>query len=263
MKTILDRILEEKINEVILLKNRPSNSEIYTRKSLINTLCKSTNVSIIAEYKKASPSEGIINMDVDPVSQAKKYEEAGAAAISVLTDSKFFKGSYIDMKNIKTSVKLPILCKDFIIDKVQIDYAKTFGADIILLIVKAMNQTRLIDLYKYAKNSGLEVLVEIHDLEDLSKALKAEAELIGINNRNLNNFNVDLRNTEILGPLVKKSGAFLISASGIHTKQDVVRVRDSGADGILVGESLMKSEDINKSLNDYKIPLRNRGNYEG
>ncbi|MDF2945823.1 MAG: indole-3-glycerol phosphate synthase [Bacillales bacterium] len=262
MKTILDQILEEKINEVILLKNRPLIDETYTRKSLINTLTNSRSLSIITEYKKASPSKGVINNNIDPVSQAKIYEEAGAAAISVLTDTKFFKGSLGDMKNIKKSVQLPILCKDFIIDKIQIDFAKMFGADIILLIVKAMNQNRLIELYNYAKVLGLEVLVEVHNLEDLSKALHAEAELIGVNNRNLNDFSVDLSITEALGPVVKKSGAFLISASGIHTKQDVKRVRDSGADGILVGESLMKSENVSMKMSDYRISLMNRVMYE-
>jgi indole-3-glycerol phosphate synthase len=254
--TILDRILEQKKMELASLQGNPSVPQNgFARRSLIHNLQKADEISIIAEYKRASPSKGIINNGIGPVEQALQYEEAGAAAISVLTDSTFFQGSFQDLTQIKKTVNIPVLCKDFIIDPLQIDLAAASGADLILLIVAALDEKQLNALYQYARLLGLEVLVEVHNAIELETALKTGARLIGINNRDLKTFHVSLETVEQLGSIVKASGAFLISESGIHQKEDVERVRNAGANGILVGESLMKSQNIKGQIQSFKLPL--------
>ena len=180
----------------------------------------------------------------------------GASAVSVLTDHRFFNGSISDLKAVRKAIDVPILCKDFIIDSIQIDVAKNAGADIILLIVAAMDEKKLVDLYQYAKDHHLEVLMEVHSEDELKIALKTGAKLIGVNNRNLKTFEVDLSVTEKLAPIVKKSGAFLISESGIKTLDDVKRVMKAGANGILVGEMLMRAEDLPSTLQEMQLPLQ-------
>lgn len=199
---------------------------------------------VIAEIKRASPSKGDIRLDVDVAGQAKQYEQAGAAAISVLTDKSYFKGSIEDLKNVAQLVSVPVLCKDFIIDEIQIDRAKDAGATIILLIVAALQQVELERLFSYAQTKGLEVLVEVHDTEELQAAVDLGAELIGVNNRNLKTFEVSLQQTaEIAECFPSDSNALLISESGIFTEDDAAFAFGKGAAGILVGEALMRSED--------------------
>jgi indole-3-glycerol phosphate synthase len=260
MGTILDRIISEKQKEVQLLKNVERVTVDIKRKSIIAKLEKENQLAVIAEFKRASPSKGDINIGLDPVMQAKKYEQFGAAAISVLTDSTFFKGSFYDLKAVSEAVDIPVLCKDFIIDKVQIDLAKEHGASLILLIAAALTVEELKDLYDYARLQKLEVLVEVHDEEDVEKALWIKPRLIGINNRNLKTFEVSLDVTERLVPLVKHTGAFVISESGIFTKGDAEKVRNAGAHGVLVGESLMRSQDLSENLNELRVPLRKEAN---
>ena len=153
---------------------------------------KAEHLHVIAEMKRASPSKGLIAEGADPVAQAIAYTEAGAACISVLTDATFFKGSFDDLAAVAEAVPTPLLCKDFMIHKVQIDRAKNAGASVILLIVAALTTEELAELYAYAMESGLEVLVEVHDEEELERALKIDAKLIGVNNRDLRTFEVDL-----------------------------------------------------------------------
>jgi indole-3-glycerol phosphate synthase len=256
VETILDRIIQEKRKEVQKiqeenLKNIPSKP----KRSLIKKLQKAEEILIISEFKRASPSKGIINDGVEPAEQAVQYEHAGASAISVLTDSTFFKGSFSDLRAVREVVNLPILCKDFMIDSSQIDMAANNGADIILLIVAALDETTLTNLYQYARGLELEVLVEVHNQAELETALKLGAQLIGVNNRDLKTFNVSLETTETLAKSVKDAGAFLISESGIHKREDVERVRNAGANGILVGEALMKSPDLPKAFQDFMLPL--------
>ncbi|MFD1032078.1 indole-3-glycerol phosphate synthase TrpC [Metaplanococcus flavidus] len=199
---------------------------------------------VIAEIKRASPSKGNIRIDVDVAEQAKIYERAGAAAISVLTDELYFKGSMADLEKVARLVSVPVLCKDFIVDSVQIDRAKNAGATIILLIVAALEQRELEKLYSYAQAKGLEVLVEIHDREELDVALKLGAELIGVNNRNLKTFEVSLERTaEIAGHFPDSGDSLLISESGIFSESDASYAFNKGASGILVGEALMRSAD--------------------
>ncbi|WP_040208650.1 indole-3-glycerol phosphate synthase TrpC [Neobacillus jeddahensis] len=258
MATILDKIIAEKRKEVLHLHQ---NKQMIQRRngpirSFLQKLEDATELSIIAEFKRASPSKGIINEGIEPVQQAVIYEKAGAAAISVLTDSPFFKGSFTDLKAVREKVDIPILCKDFVIDPIQIDIAAANGADLILLIVAALKEEQLMDLFHYAKSKGLEVLVEVHNLAELETAVKTGAKLIGVNNRDLKTFHVSLGITEQLAPIVKQYGAYLISESGIHKQEDAERVRNVGARGVLVGESLMISQDVNKSFLNLRIRLK-------
>jgi len=255
--TILDTIIHEKQKEVKKLQEQNLlKIESKPKRSLIQKLQKADEIAIISEFKRASPSKGIINNGIEPAEQAVRYEQAGASAISVLTDSTFFKGSFSDLSAVREVVNLPILCKDFMIDSSQIDMAAKNGADIILLIVAALDQKTLNDLYQYARGMNLEVLVEVHNQSELEQALNLGAQLIGVNNRDLKTFNVSLEATETLAKTIKDAGAFLISESGIHQKEDVERVRNAGANGILVGEALMKSPDLAKSLQEFRLPLK-------
>ncbi|MFT9597645.1 indole-3-glycerol phosphate synthase TrpC [Mesobacillus sp.] len=257
MGTILDSIIERKKVEVEeLRKSAKDISDISSKpRSLLKALREASNVAIISEFKRASPSKGDINLSLDPAQQAILYARAGASAISVLTDEKGFKGSLTDLKKVREAVDLPVLCKDFIVDQIQIDLARSAGADVILLIASALSQEKLAELYEYASEKGLECLVEIHDEADLEKALHIKAEIIGINNRDLKSFEVNLVNTEKLGPLVKKAGAFLISESGMKTRDDIVRAAAAGASGVLIGETLMTSSDIKNTFSQFSVPI--------
>jgi indole-3-glycerol phosphate synthase len=259
MATILDTILSEKKIEVDQLKMDQTRLDVKNNRkphSFLSILEKGEKLVIISEFKRSSPSKGEINASLDPVEQASSYVKYGASAVSVLTDQRFFKGSISDLKAIRNAIDAPILCKDFIIDAVQIDVAKNAGADIILLIVAAMDEEKLVDLYQYATNQQLEVLMEVHSEDELKIALKTGAKIIGVNNRNLKTFEVDLSVTEKLAPIVKESGAYLISESGIKTLEDVKRVVKAGANGVLVGEMLMRTEDLPGTLQEMKLPLQ-------
>jgi indole-3-glycerol phosphate synthase len=261
VETILDKIIKQKKIEVEALRRSENIKQNATKKrSLINKIAAAEEMAIIAEYKRASPSKGIINNGVEPAEQVHLYENYGASAISVLTDSTFFKGSFEDLRAARSAVDLPILCKDFIIDSLQIDQASENGADLILLIVAALSEEKLLELFRYAKDLNLEVLIEVHSEDELEIALKTGAKLIGINNRDLKTFHVSLEVTERLAPIVKAAGAYLISESGIHQQVDVERVKAAGANGILVGEALMKSTNMKQSFLDFRIPVTGRIN---
>lgn len=262
METILDRIIEQKKKEVMLLREKKQeiNESSGSKRSFLRKLKDANELAVIAEFKRASPSKGIINEGLEPGQQALIYENAGASAISVLTDSTFFKGSFTDLKAVREEVNLPILCKDFMIDPLQIDVASSYGADLILLIVAALDETKLMELFCYAKAKGLEVLVEVHNQNELETALQLGAKLIGINNRDLKTFQVSLEVTETLAAIVKQSGAYLISESGIHNYEDAVRVRNAGANGVLVGEALMTSRNVSQSFKDILLPLKEGSN---
>ncbi len=206
-------------------------------------------LGLIAEVKKASPSAGTIAESFDPVLIAKAYESAGAHAVSVLTDERFFQGSLSHLAQVRAAISLPVLRKDFIIHEVQIFEAACAGADAILLIVAALDQDRLAALYRTATDHLLDVLVEVHTLEELDRALDIDAKIIGINNRNLATFQVDLATTEQLSEEVP-DGVILVSESGIKTAADTRRVFDCGANAILVGETLMRSNDVHAAVAD-------------
>jgi indole-3-glycerol phosphate synthase len=258
MATILDAIISEKKIEVEQMKKNTqllNKKNEYPQYSFLTTLEKAQELTIIAEFKRASPSKGVINQDADPAGQTSSYIKYGADACSVLTDKRFFKGDFSDLEKVRSAINKPILCKDFVIDPIQIDVAKNVGANIILLIVAAMDEEKLNSLYQYAKEQNLDVLMEVHNEEELEMALKTGAKIIGVNNRNLKNFEVDLAVTERLAPIVKNSGAFLISESGIKTIDDVKRVVNAGANGILVGETFMRAENMEQTIKQMKLPL--------
>jgi len=204
-------------------------------------------LGLIAEVKKASPSAGAIVERFDPVQVAKSYESAGADAISVLTDEKYFQGSLSYLTNIRRETTLPVLRKDFILHEVQVFEAVIAGADAILLIVAALEQDELRALHETATGLQLDVLVEVHTMEELDRALDLDAKIIGINNRNLATFEVDLATTELLSEQVPDD-VILVSESGIRTGADTQRVLDCGCDAILVGESLMRSDDVHAAI---------------
>ena len=257
MATILEKILVEKEKEVKELINQTFdqtniNRPIKTFKQMIK---EQNKMGVIAEIKRASPSKGMINADVDPVKQAITYAESGANAISVLTDYPFFKGTIDDLKAVREVVDIPILCKDFIIDKVQIDRARAAGANIILLIAAALDDDKLKQLYEYAKELQLEVLCEVHDEEEMERALTLKPEIVGINNRNLKTFEVDLNTTARLAKMVD-TDTILISESGIQSKADVEAVAKAEAKAILVGETLMRAANVEETLKQFQVPLR-------
>lgn len=198
-------------------------------------------ISLIAEVKRRSPSKGALAEDVDPAAQARAYEAGGAAAISVLADEKYFGGSLDDLRAVRKAVSVPVLCKDFILTHYQVYEARAAGADLILLIVAALDDAQLHDLLALSRSLDMTPLVEVHDQHDLARAIAADASLIGINNRDLSDFSVDLVTTEYLAPLVP-DGVTVVSESGIGTREDVERVQAAGARVILVGETLMRSD---------------------
>ena len=202
------------------------------------------DVGLIAEVKKASPSAGVIRADFDPVTIAKEYAAAGASCLSVLTDEKYFQGSLEYLRQIRAAVDLPLLRKDFVVDARQIAEAVEWGADAVLLIVAILDDAQLQEFHELATGVGLAALVEVHDADELRRASVLEAPLIGVNNRNLKNFMVDLGTTEVLAAQLDLSQTLLVAESGIHSRVDVERLKAAGAKAILVGESLMREADI-------------------
>ena len=244
-----------RLHEIIAVKRReleqvrPRAAELY-RQALVqndfrdfHSVLKRTDgkLAVIAEIKKASPSAGVIAKSFDPVAIAKNYERGGADGISVLTDSKFFQGALGHLVDVRAAIALPVLRKDFILDEVQIAESAAVGADAILLIVAALEQKQLDDLSAAAAKYRLAALVEVHSAEELSRALDAGAKIIGINNRDLATFEVDLSVTEELSEQVPDD-VVVVSESGIKSLADIARVKACGVDAVLIGEALMRGE---------------------
>lgn len=207
-----------------------------------------TQPALIAEVKKASPSKGIIKEDFNPVAIAKAYAEGGASCLSVLTDEKFFQGSFENLGLVCQTVDLPLLCKEFIIYPYQIYYGRAKGADAILLIAAILNDQDLTYFVKIIRSLGMTPLVEVHTLEELDRVLAIDnVNLIGINNRNLTDFSVDLQTTCNLikerEAILKERNILIVSESGLHNSQDVKLVKEAGASAVLIGESLVKQTD--------------------
>jgi indole-3-glycerol phosphate synthase len=262
---ILDTIVQQKKREVALLPERSLAAgdlrdamlERGEQRDFLAALRppRAGDVALIAEVKKASPSAGVICPDFDPVRIAKEYEAAGASCLSVLTDELFFQGSLDFLRQIRAAVKLPLLRKDFIIDERQILEAVEWGADAILLIVAILEDARLKHFHTLATDAGLAALVEVHDEAELDRALAVNARLIGVNNRDLKTFKVDLATTERLAARLFSSrgnhhSSLLVAESGIHTRADVERLAKCGACSVLVGESLMRQGDIAGKVRD-------------
>ena len=244
---ILHTIVERKREEVARLRQRgivlPAGFEeavIDGPRGFSRSLEEFTGVAIIAEVKKASPSKGVICADFRPIEIAGNYHRQGAQAISVLTDVDFFQGSLRYLMEVRGAVPLPVLRKDFIIDELQIEEAKAHGADAILLIAAILDQVQLREYRILAEELGMDVLVEVHDEKETERALGAESRLIGINNRNLNTFEVNLATTFRLKKLIPETIP-VVSESGLQTVDDFRRLRDAGIAAALVGESLMRA----------------------
>src|ERR1039457_5966949 len=278
MANILDKIVEQKKREVAQLPARliaagdlrDAMLERGERRDFIAALKnpRRDGLGLIAEVKKASPSAGVICPNFDPVRIAKEYEAAGASCLSVLTDEIFFQGSLYYPRQIREALKLPLLRKDFIIDERQILEAIEWGADAILLIVAILTDEQLAKFHSLAMEAGLAVLVEVHDEAELKRAMKISPALIGVNNRDLKTFKVDLGTTEKLAAKISGTGilpvrltgethsqdacatTLLVAESGIHTRADVERLKKCGARAILVGESLLRDGNIQSKIRE-------------
>lgn len=252
---MLKRILDVKVKEVEELKTKVSLEELkaayYFQKECkkFSKALKNEKISLIAEIKKASPSKGLIRPDFNPVEIAKTYTLEGANAISVLTDRQFFQGNIEYIKAVREVTDLPILRKDFIIDPFQIFEAKAYGADAILLIAAVLQSSKLMEFLSLAEQLGLEALVEIHTEEELKTVMDTPAKIIGINNRNLKTFETDLRTTFNLRQLITNQDIVVVSESGIKTFEDVLQLEAHKIDAMLVGETLMRNEDIRSGFN--------------
>ncbi len=247
----LSRILEQKAREVEKMEREELQPLRQTYRLSEYLKNHQDRLQIIAEVKKASPSLGDINLDVDIVQQAQTYEANGAVMISVLTDEVFFKGHLDYLREISSQVQIPTLNKDFIIDEKQIIRARNAGATVILLIVAVLSEKRLKELYDYATELGLEVLVETHNLAELEVAHRLGAQIIGVNNRNLTTFEVNLQTSVDLAKYFKDD-CFYISESAIFTEEDAKRVAPY-FNGILVGTALMQAEDVAQRIKELQI----------
>jgi len=256
MATILDEILEYK-RQVVGERRQAVSLETLMEKasssprprSLFDRLSQGDDVAVIAEIKKASPSKGVIREDFDPDEIGRTYEANGASGISILTDQKYFQGCDAFLESVYHRVDLPILRKDFTVDPYQIYEAKAIGAAAVLLIVAALSSSELTDFIGISKALDLDALVEVHTTDEAKLAVDSGADLIGINNRDLKTFVTDLATTEAVVSELP-SDALIVSESGINSRADVERVRDAGADAVLVGESLMRENDIGGKLRE-------------
>jgi len=215
------------------------------------TATKEEPIRLICEVKKASPSKGVIREDFDPLYIAQQYSKSGANAISVLTEPHYFQGDLEYLTGIRRYVDTPLLRKDFIVDKYQIVEALVYGADYILLIAKALSKKELKELYDYALHLGLEVLVEVHDIEDLKKASACGANIIGINHRNLETFEMDMQLCHKLIPLIP-NGKIIVAESGVSNQEIITELSEAGCDAFLIGEHFMRQDDISAEVQRLK-----------
>jgi indole-3-glycerol phosphate synthase len=256
MSDVLERIVAAKRQEIIRHKAYMPARDLEAR--LLNaapvrdfhvSLSRGPGLGIIAEVKKASPSAGVLRADFDPVAIAQIYERNGARAVSVLTDEPFFQGKLEYLSAIRRAVELPLLRKDFILDSYQILEARVAGADAVLLIAEILPGAELARLVKEIEARGMQALVELYDQENLPRVLDAGAKLIGVNNRDLRTFVTRLEHTIDLAPRLPPD-AFLVSESGIRTRTDIERLQAAGVKAVLIGETLMRADDIGTKLRE-------------
>ena len=247
---MLSRIFETKHAEVAAAKAAIPLEELKVQaatapkpRGFLHALKCASDVALIAEVKMASPSQGIIRADFDAADVAGAYEDAGAHALSVLTDHKYFQGSAGNLKSARRACSLPILRKDFIDDPYQLYEARAWGADAVLLIVAALEQSQLADLHALAVELGMDVLVEVHTLAEAHRALEANVPLVGVNNRDLSNFTTDLTFSEALLPILCRH-AYTVSESGLENREDIDRVAAAGARAVLIGTTFCAASDI-------------------
>jgi len=260
MKTLLDTIVEHKHMEVLKRKGRKSLADLekkaFYRRSPIDplALASKTRPNIIAEFKRRSPSRGQISGLINPVPVVKAYRDGGALASSILTDRDFFGGSFKDLENVRTHVdNFPLLRKDFMIDPYQLHEAKAYGADIVLLIAGILDPGKIREMVQTANSLGLHILMEVHSEEELEKWIPGIS-MLGVNNRDLRNFNVDIEQSVKLLPKMPAE-VFKISESGLHQVADVKRLYTEGFDGFLMGERFMKEDDPGQALSAFSEAL--------
>ncbi len=253
---ILDDIVARKKERLMELKQKSVQKELEQAavlapepRDFLGALKQSGKPAVIAEIKKASPSAGQIRSDLEVAKIAASYERGGAAAISVITEEDFFQGRMEYLEEAKAAISLPVLCKDFIIDSAQVLVARSAGADGLLLIAAILEQNSLMELLGMARELDMACLVEVHDEEELSRVLKTDARIIGVNNRDLRTFQVSLNTTFRLRPLIP-SDRLVVSESGIQEKNDLQSLAAVGVDGVLVGTSLMRAEDPGAKLRE-------------
>ncbi|MFQ5733228.1 MAG: indole-3-glycerol phosphate synthase TrpC [Planctomycetaceae bacterium] len=256
MSTILDDILAHKGKELEAAKRARSEADLTARiadappvRDFAGAIAAARGVALIAEVKKASPSVGVIREDFDPVPIAGIYASHGASCISVLTDERFFQGRLQDLEDVRATVAIPVLRKDFLIDPYQVLEARAAGADCILLIAECLDDCGLRELHDLAAEFGMESLIEIYEPDNLDRVLELEPKLLGVNNRNLTTFVTDLDHTLSLRRRIPDD-VLLVSESGIRTRDDVERLQSAGVAGILVGETLMRSPDIGRQVDE-------------
>jgi len=254
---ILDDIVFNKRQEVTALKLQLSN---WSLPPLLKSLPKTRDFakalrrgkfSLIAEIKRASPSAGIIRRELDAGALAKEYEECGAAAISVLTDEKYFQGKLEDLKAARGATTIPILRKDFIIDEAQIYQSRIMGADAVLLIARILDDTALKTFIKLAEKLGMQALVEVHNAEEVKRVVSIGAKFIGINNRDLDTLEIDLQNSrKLVAAFPEMKKRIVIAESGITSREDLRSLKEAGMNGVLIGESLLKSGGLNAKIKE-------------
>lgn len=256
---ILDEICDYKKEFVASSKNRaPLNAIMEQLEALeaprnFRDALRQDGIQLIAEVKKASPSKGVMLEDIDPIGLARLYEQHGAAAVSVLTDEKYFQGSLDDFIDVRRSVDIPCIRKEFIVDAYQIYESRLAQADAILLIVRILSDEQLREYREIAESLGMAALVETHDQEEIERALAAGARIVGINNRDLATFDTDYKRTLELKRYVP-GGTVLVSESGIHTRDQVQRLEDGGVDAMLIGEAFVTSDDISAKVRELLQP---------
>jgi len=244
--------IAEKKEKIPLAKLRDRIIRLPPARDFKKAISLPGKINLICEIKKTSPSSGLICRDFHPQNIARTYERNGAAAISVLTEDKYFQGDILHLFSVKQSVNIPILCKDFIVDEYQLYEARTFGADALLLIASLLDVEQIIKFIKMNKSLGMETLVEVHCEEDLEKVLSTPAEIIGINNRNLKDFTVDLNVTKKLKQKIPQE-KIVVSESGIKNREDVLLLKSTGINAILIGQVLLESEDMGRKLEELGI----------
>ncbi|MBN2119766.1 MAG: indole-3-glycerol phosphate synthase TrpC [Candidatus Omnitrophica bacterium] len=260
MHKVLSLIIEAKKKKINILRKSEKEIISLTKQapkilSLSKALREDRNISIIAEIKQASPSSGVLRQDFNHLEILQDYKKVGVQAVSVVTEEEFFLGKLKFLKEIKKKSNIPVLRKDFIIDETQVYQSRALGADAILLIVKILKPEKLKKLYTLARELGMDVLVEVHSLKELKEALKLSPEIIGINNRNLDTFEVDLDTTLQLSPLISED-TLVVSESGISSLKEILLLKGAGVDAVLIGEALMRAEDIKEKLKEFKVGCR-------
>ena len=253
---ILSKIIEEKRKEVDKAQKDVSLNEmkqqagkLYIKSSFKREISRKGHINLIAEIKKSSPSKGVLRHDFDPVKIALTYHAAGANAISVLTDERFFDGKLEYIKMVKERVTLPILRKDFIIDEYQVYESAVAGADAILLIAQILTQEELSHYHSIARDLGMDVLVEVHNAEEMQKALSSPAVIIGINNRDLTSFNVDISVTQQLIRMIPEN-KIIVSESGIESYEQMMFLKSLGVNAALIGETFMRVDNIGEKVRE-------------